>query len=62
MESTFPHWKVQGRLLRPTEEDAAEEHAELVQLHEKWEKALGERTWRVEIQLSNEKRALGCLV
>ena len=23
---------------RPTEEDAAEDHAELVQLHERWEK------------------------
>ena len=41
MESTFPRrcsLTVVG-LLRPTEEDAAEEHAELVQLHEKWEKA-----------------------
>ena len=24
--------------LRPTEEEAAEEHAELAQLHERWEK------------------------
>lgn len=35
---------------RPTEEDAAEDHAELVQLHERWEKVrnIGIGTWRVK--------------